>query len=122
MSDAAYWADLRDDARDVILTPEEIEAFNQDTYIASGTMVMDLTSAKETFDGKARNEAVTKSSTADAEYYFGWTYGPDGEKAEWSYYQKVHGSQGKVQHEGALRHCRGAHHTAGVPLQESHLG
>ena len=89
MSDAAYWADLRDDARDVILTPEEIEAFNQDTYIASGTMVMDLTSAKETFDGKARNEAVTKSSTADAEYYFGWTYGPDGEKAEWSYYQKV---------------------------------
>ena len=26
MSDAAYWADLRDDARDVILTPEEIEA------------------------------------------------------------------------------------------------
>lgn len=89
MSDAAYWAGLRDDAQDVILTPEEIEAFNQDTCIASGTMVMDLKTASETFDGKARNEAVKTSSTADAEYYFGWTYGADGEKAEWSYYQKM---------------------------------
>ena len=80
MSDASYWAGLRDDAQDVILTPGEIEAFNQDTALASGTMVMDLTSANETFDGKARNEAVKTSSTADAEYYFGWTYGADGKK------------------------------------------
>lgn len=89
MSDAGYWADLRDDAQDIILTPEEIEAFNQDTYIASGTMVMDLKSAAETFDGKARNKTVRTSATADAEYYFGWTYAADGKKADWSYYQKM---------------------------------
>ena len=28
-------------------------------------------------------------ATADAEYYFGWTYGPDGKKAEWSYYERM---------------------------------
>ena len=71
MSDASYWAKLYDDAREVILSPEEIKAFNEDTYIASGTMVMDLRTIKDTFDGKARNEAIKKSATADAEYYFG---------------------------------------------------
>ena len=84
MSDASYWAKLYDDAREVILSPEEIKAFNEDTYIASGTMVMDLRTIKDTFDGKARNEAIKKSATADAEYYFGWTYGSDGKKADWS--------------------------------------
>ena len=89
MSDAAYWAGLYDDAQEVILTPEEIEAFNADTCIASGTMVMDLRAASETFDGKARNEMIRSSATADAEYYFGWTYGANGKKAEWSYYEKM---------------------------------
>ena len=89
MSDAAYWAKLSDNAREIILTPEEIEAFNTDTYIASGTMVMDLRTAGETFDGKARNEMIKTSAAADAEYYFGWTYGSDGKKAEWSYYEKM---------------------------------
>ena len=89
MSDAAYWAKRSDDAQDIILTPEEIQAFNQDTYIASGTMVMDLRTANETFDGIARNKAIKSSSTVDAEYYFGWTYGPDGRKADWSYYEKM---------------------------------
>ncbi len=89
MAHASYWADLYDDAQEIILTPEEIKAFNEDTYIASGTNVMDLRTVKDTFDGKARNEAAKKSATADAEYYFGWTYGPDGKKAEWPYYEKM---------------------------------
>lgn len=89
MSDAAYWASLSDTAQEIILTPEEIQAFNADTYIASGTMVMDLRTAKETFDGIARNKAIKSSSTADAEYYFGWTYGTNGKKARWSYYENM---------------------------------
>ena len=89
MSDPSYWASLRDDAQDVILTSEEIEEFNQDTALVSGTMIMDLTSADEQFDGQARNEAIKTSATADAEYYFGWTYGIDGKKADWSYYEKM---------------------------------
>lgn len=89
MSQASYWANLYDNADEIILTPEEIKAFNEDTYIASGTMVMDLRTIKDTFDGKARNEAVKSSATADAEYYFGWTYGSNGKKAEWSYYEKM---------------------------------
>ena len=89
MSQASYWAKLYDDAEEIILTPEEIKAFNEDTYIASGTMVMDLRTIKDTFDGRARNESIRSSATADAEYYFGWTYGSDGKKAEWSYYEKM---------------------------------
>lgn len=89
MSDAAYWAGLYDDAQEIILTPEEIEAFNEDTCIASGTMVMDLRTASETFDGKARNEMIRSSATADAQYYYGWTYGPNGKKATWSYYERM---------------------------------
>ena len=89
MSGADYWAALYDDAQEVILAPEEIEAFNADTCLASGTMVMDLRTADETFDGKARNKMIRSSSTADAEYYFGWTYGPDGKKADWDYYEDM---------------------------------
>ena len=89
MAHASYWAQIQEGADEIILTPEEIKAFNEDTYIASGTNVMDLRTVKETFDGKARNEAVEKSATADAEYYFGWTYGSNGKAATWSYYQKM---------------------------------
>lgn len=89
MSDASYWAALYPEAQEIILTPEEIKAFNEDTYIASGTMVMDLRTIDETFDGPERNESVRRSATADAEYYFGWTYGSDGKMAEWSYYEKM---------------------------------
>ena len=89
MSHASYWANLYENADEIILTPEEIKAFNGDTYVASGTMVMDLRTIKDTFDGKARNEAIKKSATADAEYYFGWTYGSNGKKAKWSYYEKM---------------------------------
>lgn len=89
MSHASYWAQLQEGADEIILTPEEIKAFNEDTYISSGTNVMDLRTVKDTFDGKARNEAIRKSATADAEYYFGWTYGSNGKKSEWSHFEKI---------------------------------
>jgi len=89
MSDAAYWAALEENAQEIILTQEEIAAFNTDTILASGTSVMDLRTVKEVFDGKARNEMIRSSSTADAQYYFGWTYGPDGKKADWDYYEDM---------------------------------
>ena len=50
MSDAAYWAAREKDAQKVLLTQEEIAAYNRDTAGAKGTMVMDLKSAQETFD------------------------------------------------------------------------
>ena len=89
MARADYWGKLHDNANELILSREEIKAFNEDTYASSGTMVMDLRTVKDSFDGKARNEAVRQSATADAEYYFGWTYGSDGKKAEWSYYETM---------------------------------
>ena len=89
MSDGDFWAALSADPDAVMMTREEIKAQNADTALASGTSVMDLKTAAETFDGVARNKAIKSSATADAEYYFGWTYGPDGKKADWKYYQKM---------------------------------
>lgn len=89
MSNADFWAARSIDPDAVMMTREEIQAQNADTALASGTSVMDLKTAAETFDGIARNKAIRSSATADAEYYFGWTYGPDGKKADWKYYQKM---------------------------------
>ena len=89
MSDADFWASLSDESDAIMMTREEIKAQNADTALVSGTSVMDLKTAAETFDGIARNKAIRSSATADAEYYFGWTYGPDGKKADWKYYQKM---------------------------------
>ena len=90
MTDYRFWADLQEDADEIILTPEEIELFNRDTIDASGTKVMDIKGYADTFDGVARNNALQTSSTAEAQYYFGWTYDPaTGKIADWSYFQKM---------------------------------
>ena len=89
MSDADYWADRQPGADEVILTPEEIRAFNLDSAEREGTMVMDLRTAGETYDGPAYNENLERSATADGEYYFGWTYTGEGEEAPWEYFQAM---------------------------------
>ena len=89
MSQASFWAEYHDDYTDVILTPEEIQAFNQDTFLADGTMVMDLKTAAETYNGISKNKALQSSSTSDAQYYLSWTYDQDGNKTDWAYFQKM---------------------------------
>ncbi len=89
MSDGDFWADRQYGADQIILTPEEIEAFNLDSAAQEGTMVMDLRTADDTYDGKAYNENLEKSATSDAEYYFGWTYTGDGQQADWDYFQAM---------------------------------
>lgn len=105
MSEASYWADLQEGTRDVILTQEEIAAFNQDIAETEGTMVIDLKNADESFDGIAKNQAIQTSATADAKYYFGWTYGGDGQKAEWAYYEKM------------IQNCMDPHATKNMPVR-----
>ena len=89
MSDASFWADYHEGYRDVILTPEEIKAFNTDTFLADGTMVMDLKSAAATYNGISRNASLVSSSTSDAQYYLSWTYDKDGNKTDWAYFQEM---------------------------------
>ncbi len=89
MSDASYWADRQPGADQIILTPEEIQAFNLDSAEREGTMVMDLRSAGETYNGPVYNRNLEKSATADAEHYFGWTYTGEGEEATWEYFQAM---------------------------------
>ena len=68
MSFADYWAARSADADRVLMTREEIEARNVDTAIAAGTMIIDMKSIPETFDGIERNAAIKSSATADAQY------------------------------------------------------
>ena len=87
MSHASFWADYHEGYRDVILTQEEITAFNRDTALAEGTMVMDLKTASETYNGISKNNALRTSSTSDAQYYQSWTYDENGNKTDWEYFQ-----------------------------------
>lgn len=89
MSDASFWADYHDGYRDVILTQEEIKAYNEDTFLADGTMVMDLKNAGETYNGISKNAALYSSSEADARYYLSWTYDENGKKTDWAYFQEM---------------------------------
>ncbi len=90
MSDPAFWAARQDDPDGVILTAEEIAAYNADTAAQEGTMVTDLRTAAATFDGLARREAVLSSAAEDARYYSGRIYDPaTGEKAEWPFFQAM---------------------------------
>ncbi|MBQ2004246.1 MAG: hypothetical protein II239_04410 [Peptococcaceae bacterium] len=54
MASVDYWMALSDDADEVILTPEEIKTLNENSALASGTMIMDLRTAAETYDGIAK--------------------------------------------------------------------
>ena len=89
MSQASFWADYHEGYRDVILTPDEIRAFNEDTFHADGTMVMDLKTGAETYNGVSKNKALASSSTADAQYYLSWTYDKDGNKTDWAYFREM---------------------------------
>ena len=89
MSKASFWADYHEGYHDVILTQEEIKAFNEDTFHAEGNMVMDLKTAAETYNGISKNAALYSSSTADAQYYLSWTYDKEGNKTDWAYFQEM---------------------------------
>ena len=89
MSSADYWAARSTDADRVLMTREEIETRNVDTAIAAGTMIIDIKSIPETFDGIERNAAIKSSATSDAQYYFGWIYDNNGKIADWDYFQKM---------------------------------
>ena len=70
MSDFSYWAD----ETDVLMSLDEIEKQNEETISAKGTNMHDLKNQPEVVDGVSLNEAIKKSSQADAQYYLGWTY------------------------------------------------
>lgn len=89
MSGVSFWASRTEEPDKVLMTPEQIKARNAATVEASGTMIIDLKSAPDTFDGLERNEALASSAKADAEYYKGWIYDGNGKIASWSFFQKM---------------------------------
>lgn len=70
MSDYRYWA--KED--EVLMSVDQIYDFNSRTIAKKETYMYDLKAQPETVDGVALNEALIKSSGADAAYYLGWTY------------------------------------------------
>lgn len=89
MSDPSFWAAYHEGYHDVILTQEEIRAFNEDTFLADGTMVMDLKKGAATYNGLSKNAALASSAAADAQYYLSWTYDKEGNKTDWAYFQEM---------------------------------
>ena len=85
MSSPSFWAD----ETDVLMSYNEIEKLNEETISAKGTNMYDLKNLPDVVDGIALNEAIKKSSQADAKYYLGWTYFESTEKATQKDYDKI---------------------------------
>ena len=85
MSSASYWTK----ESEVLMSYEEIEKLNEEIISAKGTNMYDLKNQPEVIDGIALNEAIKKSSQADAGYYLGWTYFESAEKATQEDFDKL---------------------------------
>ena len=84
MSDPTYWAD----ENELLMTYDEIKELNKETISTKGTNMFDLKNQPEYIDGIALNEAILKSTQADAAYYMGWTYFESDVKATQADYDK----------------------------------
>lgn len=85
MSSPSFWTE----ESDILMSYDEIENLNSETIQAKGTNMYDLKNQPEVVDGVALNEAIKKSSQADAQYYLGWTYLESKEKATQEDYDKI---------------------------------
>ncbi|MEE1047335.1 MAG: SH3 domain-containing protein, partial [Clostridia bacterium] len=85
MSSPSYWAE----ESDILMSYDEIENLNRETIQTKGTNMYDLKNLPEVVDGISLNEAIKKSSQADAAYYLGWTYLENTEKATQEDYDKI---------------------------------
>ena len=85
MSSPSFWTD----ETDILMSFDEIEKLNEETISTKGTNMYDLKNQPEVVDGIALNEAIFKSSLADAQYYLGWTYFESTEKATREDYDKI---------------------------------
>ncbi|MBR5786959.1 MAG: hypothetical protein IKY41_09730, partial [Clostridia bacterium] len=88
MSSPSFWAD----ETDLLMLYDEIVKLNTETISTKGTSMYDLKAQPEVVDGIALNEAILKSSQADAKYYLGWTYLESEEKATEEDYDKIIGN------------------------------
>ena len=85
MSSPSFWTA----ETDILMSIDEIEKRNEETISAKGTNMFDLKNQPEVIDGVSLNEAIKKSSQADAQYYLGWTYLESAEKATQDDYDKI---------------------------------
>lgn len=85
MSSPSFWTE----ETDVLMSYDEIEKLNKETVSTEGTNMYDLKNQPEVIDGIALNEAILKSSGADASYFLSWTYFGNGERATQAGFDKI---------------------------------
>ena len=85
MSEPYFWTE----ETELLMSYDEIEKLNEKTLDTKGTNMFDLKNQPEVIDGIALNEAILKSSQADAKYYLGWTFFESEVKATQEDYDKI---------------------------------
>ena len=85
MSSPLFWTN----EDDVIMSCDDIQKLNDTTIATKGTNMYNLKNQPEKVDGVALNEAIYKSSQADAAYYLGWTYLENDKMATKEEYDKI---------------------------------
>ena len=85
MSSPSYWTEESEG----FMSYEEIKQLNKKTISTKGTNMYDLVNLSEIVDGVALNEAIKKSSAADAAYFLTWTYLENGERAKQEDFDKM---------------------------------
>ena len=85
MSSSSYWTE----ENEVFMSHEEIKELNKKTISTKGTNMYDLANLSEKVDGMALNEAIKKSSAADAAYFLTWTYLENGKRSTQEDFDKM---------------------------------
>ena len=89
MASPAFWSSRAEDPDQILAEAGEIEEINAATLAAKGSNMHDLKNQPETVNAKALAGSLKSSSEANAEYYLGWTYSSDGEKADQAFYDEM---------------------------------
>ena len=89
MSDAAFWSAAAETPDAVLAGPEEIAEVNAAYLAETDSNMHNLRNVPDTFNGVERVAALRRSLQADAEYYMGWTYAPDGRATDQAFFDPI---------------------------------
>jgi len=89
MTAPGYWTRSLADPDAPLAGAEELSRISAGSLAAKGANMHDLKNQPDTVNARALAQALKASAQENAKYYLGWTYSPDGEKADQAYYDQM---------------------------------